>query len=89
MSQQEATINPDGSTTFESEPNSEQFGTDGIGAEEVLVTKVDPAFYLLGFAALLMLAIGFVMYRQRKARAETDEFFTQLDGEKVSCTNSL
>jgi len=84
MSQQEATINPDGSTTFESDPNSEQFGADDIGAEEVLAAKVDPAFYLLGFAALFILAIGFVMYRQRKARAETEDFFTQLDGEKFN-----
>ena len=78
---EEATVNPDGSTTFESD---ETFNTtaeeDTIFVEEEVVKGIDPAIYL----GLVLLALGllwfFVLRSQNK---EEDEFFAELDVEKV------
>ena len=82
--QEEATINPDGSSTFEGGANTEDYDTSGMGAEDVDIKAIDPAWYLFGFAVLAILITAIVIIRQRKSRAETDDFFNQLDGEKVS-----
>jgi hypothetical protein len=92
MAEQTVNVNPDGTTTFE--------GSDGSGAagggeestmppivaepgiDEQIVKGTDPAIYLL-LAAVL---IGFLYYlytRKAKADAE-DEFFANLEDEKVS-----
>lgn len=84
--QQEAEINPDGSSTFGADANEAEFDATegmGMGTEELLVDKIDPAWYLLGGAALVILITTFIIIRQRKARQETESFFTELDGEKV------
>jgi len=84
---EEATINPDGSSTFGSNPNSEEYDTSGgsadIGGEEI-VKNIDPAWYLLGFAVVIMAITAYIITRQRKSRSEAEDFFTQLDGEKFN-----
>jgi len=107
----EATVNPDGSTTFADSSagaNEEGFAGDSSssssfaedaannstnmgggeetlgGGEEVLVTKIDPALYLLAFAVMAIIAFALYMWRQRKSRGETEDFFAQLDGEKFN-----
>jgi hypothetical protein len=79
-------VNPDGSTTFEggeesTMPPVEDQGEEGIFEEVVKVT--DPAIYLL----LLVVVFGvlyFIYYRSQ--RGNEDDFFADLDGEKVSNT---
>lgn len=82
--QEEATINPDGSSTFEGGGNAEDFDTSGMGAEDIEIKAIDPAWYLFGFAILTILITVLVIIRQRKSRSETDNFFNQLDGEKFN-----
>lgn len=94
MSTREATVNPDGSTTFsEEEPSSTTFQNDtfdnttAAGDEEMLLNasdKTDPALYL-GLAVLVIAVIClFVYLRRRKKNDMEDEFFSQLDGEKFN-----
>lgn len=96
---EEATVNPDGSSTFETPPGGAQDvpppGGDGggfedsgfEGAEETLKAAVeegvDPAVYFLIGIALLGLLYYFFL-RPKKDEDESDDFFSQLDGEKVS-----
>lgn len=80
--QEEATINPDGSSTFEGGANAEDFDTSG--GEDIEITGMDPAWYLFGVVVVAMLIAAFVIIRQRKSRSENDEFFNQLDGEKFN-----
>ena len=90
---EEATVNPDGSTTFETPPvnetegdfeGSEQEGfEDGPSVEEEIVKGIDPAFYLLAAVVLAGILYYFFVYRKKKVQ-EGDEFFSNLDGEKVS-----
>lgn len=96
-STQEATVNPDGSTTFTpptdgGSATGEEFNTttddyfnatDGAGAEGMAdVTKpTDPALYL-GLAFLFIIVIAiFVVVKRRRS---DDAFFSQLDGEKFN-----
>lgn len=86
---EEATINPDGSQTFEDEPppmNDTAGGEEGtfeaVPEEE---TGIDPAFYLLG-AFILFVILYFVYSNMRKKDEDSgDDFFASLDTEKVSC----
>jgi len=90
---EEATVNPDGSTTFETPPvnetegafdDSEQEGfEDAPPIEEEIVKGIDPAFYLLAAVVVAAFLYYFMVYRKKK-KEETDEFFSNLDGEKVS-----
>lgn len=97
--EQEATVNPDGSTTFADSANEEGFAgeesggfsdnttdttMDGEETLELNVDKVDPAFYLLAFAAVIIVLGALYIWRQRKSRGETEDFFSQLDGEKFN-----
>lgn len=85
--QEEATINPDGSSTFGSGAEGENFetyGETGDAGAEGLVNTMDPAWYLLGVSVLIMLITIVYIIKQRKERADTDEFFNQLDGEKFN-----
>jgi len=80
---QEATINPDGSTTFSGSSSTDE---EFINTEENLAqspAKIDPALYLL-IAAIVVALISFVIYRKRKKESEVydNEFFMQLDGGK-------
>jgi hypothetical protein len=99
---EEATINPDGSTTFESDSTmppvaDETAGADGAGPDfedggdetmgDAVKTAVkggllnDPAIFLL--IVVVLLGLGYFLYRRKVAADEDDEFFNNLDGEKV------
>ena len=94
MSAEEATINPDGTTTFGNEGGAyadsgsgdgADFSGDGEnseGAEEIL-KGTDPAFYL---AAVFLIIVGlwyFMYSRSKKQREDREAFFTEMDGDKV------
>lgn len=90
---EEATINPDGSTTF-SEPHptnttgDEDAIPDDIPTEDAAAPEeiggVDPAIYL-GLAVVAFVLIFMILrMRRKRASADVDDFFSNLDGEKVS-----
>ena len=86
---EEATINPDGSQTFEDEPppmNDTAGGEEGTFEAVPEETGIDPAFYLLG-AFILFVILFFVYSNMQKKKEESsgDDFFASLDTEKVSC----
>jgi hypothetical protein len=81
MSAQEATINPDGSTTFETPPTAEPANQTFTEPEITKPGGLDPAWYvLLGLATLLAL---YYIWSMRKS-SDKDDFFSNLDIEKVS-----
>ena len=93
MSTEEATINPDGSSSYESAsppPLNDTTGFDGSDegfdippVEEIVKGGIDPAIYLvLAFATLCALYYFFV-YRKKEEEEAEDEFFSNLDGDKV------
>mmetsp|Transcript_10450 Transcript_10450/g.15263 ORF Transcript_10450/g.15263 Transcript_10450/m.15263 type:complete len:285 (+) Transcript_10450:35-889(+) len=96
---EEATINPDGSTTFGSDagagpgpedvpPGGDDFASGGEGAEgtaESLAAKgTDPAIYLaLAFIAIVVLY--YLNYRRNKRKqTERNAFFIDMDGDKFN-----
>ena len=98
---EEATINPDGTQTFPN-PTASDAGTEedaGIPeedntADETILDNdestggIDPAIYL-ALAAIVFAILFIVMRRRRKrATADVDDFFSNLDGEKVSFSSS-
>lgn len=99
---EEATINTDGSTTFEGaasgggdestmppvDDSAGGAGTEGYADEETMgeaaekvAQGVDPAIYLL--VAVVLLGVLYFFYRRKVKADEEDEFFSNLDGEKV------
>jgi hypothetical protein len=93
---EEATVNPDGSTTFETPGaggEGEQFQDDaGLPpVEEVMeeiVKKTDPAVYLL----LAVVVVGFLYFFfvfRKKSDEDEDDFFSNLDGDKVRTVDIL
>ena len=81
---EEATVNPDGSTTFESDEAfnataEEEFVSDH---EEIIDVEkgIDPAIYL-GIVVLVLALLWFFILRQ--SNKDEDEFFAELDVEKV------
>jgi len=86
MAEETVNVNPDGSTEFggggageeSTMPPMEDAGTDEAFKEAV---GTDSAFYLL-FLAIALGIIFFVYYR--RSREDSDDFFSNLDGEKVS-----
>lgn len=95
---EEATVNPDGSTTFDNADDgggsSAGGGADdipdmdaGTGAEdaaEEIVKGTDPALYL-AIAVVVSIAIFvFFQYRKKRKNAEVDDFFSNLDGDKFN-----
>ena len=90
---QEATINPDGTTNVPPTGTEDETFTNNstFTAEEIPIPKTtDPALYL-GLIVLVIAIISFFIYRKRKNKVEDDgeEFFQQLDGEKVISFISL
>lgn len=85
---EEATVNPDGSQTFENEPMNE---TAGEGFEEVFEEAVkeapgiDPAFYLIGAAIIFVVVLLIYNSLRKKNDDSGDDFFASLDTEKVRC----
>lgn len=88
---EEATINPDGSTTFNNagaDPGEGPFaGEEGTGFGDIPTLEpkgTDPAIYLvLGFLAFV--GIWYFFY-SRRSKKENDDFafFSELDGEKFN-----
>ena len=82
----EATVNPDGSTTFENAEETTFTADEGFEGAEIppLGPKgYDPAIFLvLGFVAIV--AIWYFLY-SRKSKKENEDFsfFSELHGEKV------
>jgi hypothetical protein len=89
MAEETVNVNPDGSTTFEGGEESTMppvEDTEGMFDEETMadaVVGVDPAIYLL-LVTLVLGVLYFIYYR--RSHDNEDEFFTDLDGEKVSET---
>lgn len=83
---EEATVNPDGSTTFEGAGGEEAYNAtsggeeDTIFVEEEIVKGLDPAIYLGLFVVVVAVLWFFVLRSKNK---EEDEFFAELDVEKV------
>jgi hypothetical protein len=94
MAEETVTVNSDGSTTFDGET-----GYDGGGGEEStmppvmddaqgepmmedVVKGIDPAIYLL--LAVVLLAALYFVYARKSRSDDGDDFFSNLDGEKVS-----
>mmetsp|Transcript_5112 Transcript_5112/g.7896 ORF Transcript_5112/g.7896 Transcript_5112/m.7896 type:complete len:281 (-) Transcript_5112:1401-2243(-) len=83
---EEATINPDGSTTFnqpEPPPTEEPAGEDFEPNMEGL-KGTDPALFLLVTVLLLACLWFYVWWRSKKTDQESDPFFSNLDGEKFN-----
>jgi hypothetical protein len=88
---EEATINSDGTTTFENadapplNDTAGDEGTDGAGFEETVteVAKgIDPAFLFLGVVVVIAALYYYFVIRKKKEQ-DQDDFFANLDGEKV------
>jgi len=91
MDTEEATVNPDGSTTF----NDAGDGADSAGAAdedmpgmdetvEDIVKGTDPAFYLALAVVAIFAIFIFLQLRKKRKNAEVDDFFSNLDGDKFN-----
>ena len=83
---EEATVNPDGSTTFENNnepPVNETAGEEGMFEEAVKDTGIDPAFYLIGAVIVFVVLYFFISRMRKKDENDGDDFFASLDTEKV------
>jgi hypothetical protein len=89
---EEATINPDGSQTFPDADPTAGAGDAGADAGEDMsddipeeeITGIDPAIYLALAALAFILIFVVLRMRRKRANADVDDFFSNLDGEKVS-----
>mmetsp|Transcript_43639 Transcript_43639/g.92777 ORF Transcript_43639/g.92777 Transcript_43639/m.92777 type:complete len:304 (-) Transcript_43639:156-1067(-) len=89
----EATVNPDGSTTFndasDGAGSAGAAGEDmhdmdaGDGAEEI-AKGVDPALYLALAVVAFVAIFLFLQMRKKRRNAEVDDFFSNLDGDKFN-----
>lgn len=99
MSAEEATVNPDGSTTFEQEPpaTEDAGGADAGGAggdetpnmDEETFEKAEEIAQGVDPAVYLLLAVIFFgalyyFFVYRKKSDDSEAFFSELDGDKVS-----
>mmetsp|Transcript_17037 Transcript_17037/g.23387 ORF Transcript_17037/g.23387 Transcript_17037/m.23387 type:complete len:299 (-) Transcript_17037:208-1104(-) len=92
---EEATVNPDGSTTFGSDSGAGAGQESTAGADSGfaeanddaaadLEKGIDPAFYLFLGCLLIGLLWFFIWYRSKKAQDDSDAFFSDMDGEKFN-----
>lgn len=79
-------MNPDGSTTFEGSQDStvppmDEETAEGFGEKvaENLIYGVDPAIILLAVAVV----VGLLVFLWTRRSKDDDDFFSNLDGEKV------
>lgn len=94
----EATVNPDGTTTFEDATAGagetfEEAAEDAFeGAEEAaeeIVKGTDPAIYL-ALAFIVVVALYVINYkRNQRKQAEREAFFMDMDGDKVRFRKNL
>lgn len=85
---EEATINPDGSTTFDSagadDAGAGAEDTGDTDAAEEVIKGTDPALYLALAVVAFAVVFVFMQIRKRRSTADVDDFFSNLDGDKVS-----
>ena len=89
----EATVNPDGSTTFDDATGADYDNTtdnSGIpnmdeeaGAEEI-IKGTDPALYLAIAVVLFAVIFIFIQIRKKRKADEIDSFFSNLEGDKFN-----
>ena len=92
MSSGEATLNDDGSATFQEpvgngageEPPIDDVPPMDEEAIKEVVQGIDPAVYLLVSVLIAAALYYFFVYRKKSADDEGDSFFSNLDGDKVS-----
>lgn len=87
---EEATINPDGSTTFPSDDSQQEppmaSPEDEVPPEfDATHAGIDPAIYLLLGVAIAAFLFYFFFHR-KKTKQDDDNFFLELDGDKVRFT---
>jgi hypothetical protein len=96
MSAEDATVNTDGTTTFDTPDNDtgssgEDFDEPPIFDTEEIVKNVkpavDPAVYFLLAVIIFAAAYYYFVYR-KKSTVDEDTFFSNLDGDKVSAYNT-
>lgn len=94
----EATVNPDGSTTFDDAagdagadydnttdsgiPNMDE---EGAAAEEI-IKGTDPALYLAIAVVIFAVIFIFIQIRKKRKADEIDSFFSNLEGDKFNLT---
>lgn len=92
---EEATINPDGTTAFPSDYSQQEqppttapadetppdFG-QGEPAVDATPAGIDPAIYLIVGVALIAV-LFYVFVHRKKSKPDDDNFFLELDGDKV------
>lgn len=89
-SAEEATVNPDGSTTFENNAGDSagdagaDAGADGAETMEEIVKAMDPAWYLAFVVFLMVTLYMLVHWRNKRASSDMDDFFSNLDGDKFN-----
>ena len=97
MSTEDATVNADGTSTFDDTQagsNSNDAGGSGdefdeppiLDTEEIIKAAkpaIDPAVYFLLAVIIVAAAYYYFVYR-KKSTVDEDEFFSNLDGDKVS-----
>lgn len=91
---EEATVNPDGSTTFSDSGGAESGGAaggedipnmdEGAADAEEIVKGVDPALYLALTVVALLAIFVFFQLRKKRKNADVDDFFSNLDGDKFN-----
>mmetsp|Transcript_13453 Transcript_13453/g.22928 ORF Transcript_13453/g.22928 Transcript_13453/m.22928 type:complete len:305 (-) Transcript_13453:212-1126(-) len=91
---EEATVNPDGSTTFEDAGDGADSAGAGAGGEEMpemdadaaeeVIKGTDPALYLALAVVGFIVIFVFLQMRKKRKNAEVDDFFSNLDGDKFN-----
>lgn len=87
MAEETVNVNPDGSTTFDGAagdestmPPADDAGAEGAFEQVTAAAGTDPMLYLL----LVAIALGILFFiYYRRSKEDEDDFFTNLDGEKV------